>query len=279
MLLNWNIRKHLYGINNLSNEQKAMLNQVLPPPDVAEASLKQVRAVISLGSPKFFNKMSHAFFPAVLWLNHLARIFRFQYVPVKDSLMSLLQVPVVSDMTQFVLNNDIGDLNFLMNPTNHNGNKIFTKMYVEKAVESVPLGLGFQFLKAIYNGEGFKRMDMSRFNYSANMNYFPKDIPVFHFWGSKDPLGHPDNIQYSKHYPHGIKKIFHIKTPEDAQKIDISSKRSQVIDFIIEGANHLDLLYGELAEKIVNPLLMRIIKESWGEWSYKELSETIEPAT
>jgi pimeloyl-ACP methyl ester carboxylesterase len=276
MLLNWNIRKHLSDINNLSNEQKAVLNQVLPPLDVAEANLKQVRAVISLGSPKFFNKMSHAFFPAVLWLNHLARIFRLQYVPVKDSLMFLMQVPVISDMTQFVLNHDIGDLNILMNPANHRGNKIFTKMYVEKALESVPLGLGFQFLKAIYNGEGFKRMDMSRFNYSAHLNYFPKDIPVFHFWGSKDPLGHPDNVQYSKYYPHGIKKIFHIETPEDAKKIDISSKRSQVVDFIIEGANHLDLLYGKLAEEIVNPLLMRIINESWGEWNYEEVPESDE---
>jgi hypothetical protein len=51
-----------------------------------------------------------------------------------------------------------------------------------------------------------------------------------------------------------------------------------VVDLIIEGANHLDLLYGKLAEEIVNPLLMRIIKESWGEWSYKELSEAVEPA-
>jgi pimeloyl-ACP methyl ester carboxylesterase len=272
MVLNWNIRKHLNEIKTLSSEQKAMMNQILPPLDVADECLKQVRAVVSLGSPKFFNKMSHAFFPAVLWLNHLARIFRLQYVPVKDSLMFLMQMPFISDMTQFVLNHDIGDLNILTNPANQKGNKIITKLYVEKALESVPLGLGFQFLKAIYNGEGFKRMDRSRFNYSANLNYFPKDIPVFHFWGSKDPLAHPDNVQYSKYYPHGTKKIFHIETPEDAQKVDISSKQSQVIDFIIEGANHLDLLYGKLADEIVNPLLTRVVNESWGDWAYEPQS-------
>jgi pimeloyl-ACP methyl ester carboxylesterase len=269
MVLNWNIRKHLNEIKSLNSEQKAMLNQILPPLDAAEDSLKQVRAVVSLGSPKFFNKMSHAFFPSVLWLNHLARIFRLQYVPVKDSLMFLMQMPFISDLTQYVLNHDIGDLNILTNPANQKGNKVFTKLYVEKALESVPLGLGFQFLKAIYNGEGFKRMDRSRFNYSGHLNYFPKEIPVYHFWGSKDPLAHQDNVQYSKYYPHGTKKIFHIETPEDARKVDISSGQSQVVDFIIEGANHLDLLYGKLAEEIVNPLLMRVINEAWGDWAYE----------
>jgi pimeloyl-ACP methyl ester carboxylesterase len=269
MVLNWNIRKHLNEIKTLSSEQKAMMNQILPSLDVADECLKQVRAVVSLGSPKFLNKMSHAFFPAVLWLNHLARIFRLQHVPVKDSLMFLMQMPFISDMTQYVLNHDIGELNFLTNPVNQKGNKIFTKLYVEKALESVPLGLGFQFLKAIYNGEGFKRMDRSRFNYSTHLSYFPKDIPVFHFWGSKDPLAHPDNVQYSKYYPHGTKKIFHIESPEDAQKVDISSKQSQVVDFIIEGANHLDLLYGKLADEIVTPLLMRVVNEAWGDWNYE----------
>ncbi len=273
MVLNWNVRKHLNEIKTLSSEQKAILNQILPPVDVAEESLKQVRAVVSLGSPKFFNKLSHAFFPTVLWLNHLARIFRLQYVPVKDTLMFLMQMPFISDVTQFILNKDIGDLNILTNPANQRGNKVFTKIYVEKALESVPLGLGFQFLKAIYNGEGFKRMDRSRFNYSAHLNYFPKHIPVFHFWGSKDPLAHPDNVQYSKYYPHGTKKIFHIETAQDARNVDISAKQSQVIDFIIEGANHLDLLYGKLAEEIVKPLLIRVIHEAWGDWDYEADSD------
>ena len=147
-------------------------------------------------------------------------------------------------------------------------------MYVQKVVESVPLGLGFQFLKAIYNGEGFKRMDQSRFNYSENLNYLPKDIPIFHFWGTKDPLAPPDNLQYSKNYPHRLKKIYYLEKPEDIKKIEISSRRSQVIDFVVEGANHLDLLYGKLAEEIVNPLLMKIITEVWGDWSYEQIDDS-----
>jgi pimeloyl-ACP methyl ester carboxylesterase len=273
MVLNWNIRKHLNSFQDFTNEQKAYLNQILPPPDEAENNLRQVRAIISLGSPKFFNKMTHAFFPTALWLNHLARIFRLKHVPVKDALQFMMRVPVVSDVTQVILNSDFGELNFLMNPENHRGNKIFTKIYVDRALESVPLGLGFQFLKAIYNGEGFKRMDESRFNYSTHLSYFPKNIPIFHFWGSKDPLAPPNNIQYSRHYPHAVKKIYHLETPRDAEKIKITDRRSQVIDFIIEGANHLDLLYGKQAEEIIYPLMMRIINETWGDWSYEGAPE------
>ncbi len=268
MVLNWNLRRHLNDMEDLSSQQKAFLNQILPAADEAEAKLKQVRAIVSLGSPKFFNKMSHAFFPAALWLNHIARIFRLRQVPVKEILSFMMQVPVVCDITQWIINSDIGDLNFIMCPENHKSNKLFTKLYVQKALESVPLGLGFQFLKAIYNGEGFKRMDQSRFNYSTHLNYFPDDIPLFHFWGAKDPLAPPENLHYAQYYPHGSKKVFHIETPEDVKKINISSKRSQVLDFVIEGANHLDLLYGKRAEQIVYPLLMKIIDKAWGDWSY-----------
>jgi hypothetical protein len=116
-------------------------------------------------------------------------------------------------------------------------------------------------------------MDQSRFNYSAHVHLMPKDIPVFHFWGTKDPLAPPDNLQFSKHYPHRSKKIYYIEKPEDAAKIEISSRKSQVVDFVIEGANHLDLLYGKLAEGIVQPLLMKIIESSWGNWSYQNTKE------
>ncbi len=273
MVLNWNIRLHLNSIKTLTSDQKAYLNQFLPPADEAANNLKQVHAIICLGSPKFFNKNSHAIFPAMLWLNHLARIFHLQHVPVKDVLMFMMQFPVLSDMTQMVLNSNIGELNFIMCPENHYTNKVFTKMYVQRVLESVPLGLGFQFLKAIYNGEGFKRMDQSRFNYSANLNYLPKNIPIFHFWGTKDPLAPPENLQYSKNYPHRLKKIYYLEKPKDIEKIKISDRRSQVIDFVVEGANHLDLLYGKLAEEIVNPLVMKIIDETWGNWSYENIRE------
>ena len=274
MVLSWNVRQHLNELKGLTSQQKAYMNQILPSTDAAAQNLKQVKALISLGSPKFFNKMSHAVFPAMLWLNHLARIFRLRQVPVKDVLQFMMQVPVLSDITQTLLNSNIGDLNFILCPENHCSNKIFTKLYVNKVVESVPLGLGFQFLKAIYNGEGFKRMDLSRFNYSSHVHLMPKNIPVFHFWGTKDPLAPPENLQFSKHYPHRSKKIYYIEKPKDAAKIEISTRKSQVVDFVIEGANHLDLLYGKLAEEIVKPLVMQIIERSWGDWSYEDIEET-----
>ncbi|MBC2716193.1 MAG: alpha/beta hydrolase [Desulfobacteraceae bacterium] len=274
MVLIWNVRQHLNGLKDLTSQQKAYMDQILPSDDVAAQNLKQVKAVISMGAPKFFNRTTHAIFPAMLWLNHLARIFNLQHVPIKNFLQFMMQFPVLSDMTQALLNSNIGDLNFILCPENHRSNKVFTKRYVNKVLESVPLGLGFQFLKAIYNGEGFKRMDQSRFNYSGHVHLMPKDIPVFHFWGTKDPLAPPDNLQFSKHYPHRSKKIYYIEKPEDAAKIEISSRKSQVVDFVIEGANHLDLLYGKLAEEIVNPLVMQIIESSWDNWSYENIDKT-----
>ncbi|MFZ2634584.1 MAG: alpha/beta fold hydrolase [Desulfosalsimonadaceae bacterium] len=269
MVLTWSVRQQLNALKDLNNQQKAWLNQILPTTEESARNLKQVRAVVSLGSPKFFNKTSHAVFPLLLWLNHLARIFHLQHVPVKNCLQSMMRYPGLSDMTQMLLNSDIGELNFILCPENHRSNKVFTKLYVNKVLESVPLGLGFQFLKAIYNGEGFKRMDQSRFNYTTHLNLFPKDIPVFHFWGSKDPLAPPDNLQFSKLYPHRSKKIYYVEKPEDVEKIEISSRRSQVVDFVIEGASHLDLLYGRLAEGIVKPLLMKIIEQAWDNWTYE----------
>ena len=121
-------------------------------------------------------------------------------------------------------------------------------------------------------------MDQSRFNYSAHLHLFPKNIPVFHFWGSKDPLASPDNLQFSKHYPHRSKKIFYIEKPKDIEKIEISSRRSQVVDFVIEGANHLDLLYGKLAEEIVKPLLMKIVEQAWDNWTYEKAASEDKPA-
>ncbi len=274
MVLNWSLRRHLNHIDDLTAEQKALLNQLLPAADVAAENLKQVRGIISMGSPKFFNRHSHVIFPSMLWLNHLSRIFRLQQVPVKEAMMFLSQMPGLSQATNQLVKTNVGDLNFLMCPENHiSDNNFFTKQYIHNAIESVPLGLGFQFLKAIYNGEGFKRMDQSRFNYSTHLNYFSKDIPLFHIWGDKDPLAPPDNVYYSKSYPHKRKKIYHIESYRDIERIDIADTRSQVIDFVIENANHLDLLYGKVAQEIVYPLLLKIIEQVWGDWSYEAVEK------
>ncbi len=42
-----------------------------------------------------------------------------------------------------------------------------------------------------------------------------------------------------------------------------------MIDFIIEGANLLDLLYGKKAQELVYPLFEQIIENIWSDWSYE----------
>jgi hypothetical protein len=52
------------------------------------------------------------------------------------------------------------------------------------------------------------------------------------------------------------------------KRITITPEKSQLVDFVVEGANHLDLLYGKVADEIVKPLLMKTIENIWGDWSY-----------
>jgi pimeloyl-ACP methyl ester carboxylesterase len=269
MILNWSLARQLNDIDILDQGKKKLLAKSLPTPQAAEKYLKMVRCVISLASPKFFHKNSHIFFPLSLWLNHLSRVLRLEKVPVKEVSKLFTELPVLKQITRFVWQHNVGDLNFLISPENHKNDKHFVELYLKEATESIPLGLGFQCLKAIYNGEGFKRMDGSGLNYSACLAWFPDNIPLFHFWGTRDNLVPMDNMRYSKYYPHKIKKIYHIQSPKDLRKIKISAECSQLVDFVIEGANHLDLLYGKLADEIVTPLLMQIVENVWGNWSYE----------
>ena len=268
MVLNWSLARHLNDLEGLEPGQKEMLAQVLPQPEAAEDYQKMVRGIVSLASPKFFSKNSHIFFPTSLWLNHLSRMFRFKQVPVKEISKALTEIPLLKQITRFVSNRNVGDLNFLISPQNHSDDKYFIERYLQVAMESIPLGLGFQCLKAVYNGKGFKRMDGSRLNYSDCLHLFPENIPVFHFWGTRDNLVPIENLRYRHRYPHRVKKIYHINSPRDLKRITIASEPSQLIDFVVEGANHLDLLYGKAADEIVKPLLMQTIESVWGDWSY-----------
>jgi len=180
----------------------------------------------------------------------------------------MTQMPVIKNFTRFVYNNNIGGLNFLISPENHKNDKYFIERYFKKATESIPLGFGFQFLKAVYDGYGFKRMDRTSLNYSNLFSFFPETIPLFHFWGSNDSLASVKNMRYSRFYPHKIKKVYHIETGDDLKKIEIQPDPGQLIDFVIEGANHLDLLYGKAAVEIVQPIVEKIINTVWADWSY-----------
>jgi len=271
MVLNWSLRKNLDHIDTLSRKQKNILNQTLPPLEEVDQYLKSVRGIISLGSPKFFKKKSHLFFPIALWLNHFSRILRLRQVPVQEISKVVTELPILKDFVRIISNYNVGDLNFLISPENHKDDKHFVERYLKIATESIPLGLGFQCLKAVYHGTGFKRMDDSRLNYSDFLSYFPADIPVFHFWGTKDQLASVDNLNYSEFYPHRYKKKYYLKSVSDLKKVDLPQEKSLLVDFVIEGANHLDLLYGKAANDFVNPILMQIIEKVWGGWSYDKV--------
>lgn len=271
MVLNWALRLNHDRIRFISKAEKKILNKVLPSKSDAKRNIGMVKAIISLGSPKFFNKTSHIFFPSVLWLNHLSRIFRFSHLPVKEFSQVVTDMPIIRDITRAIYNNNVGELNFLISPENHRDDKFFIERYLKNAMESIPLGLGFQLLRSIYDGTGFKRMDNSNLNYSDCFSFFPDNIPLFHFWGSKDHLAPVENIKYSEFYPHKIKKIYRIEKIADLDKVEITGDKSQLIDFIIEGASHIDLLYGKAANELVYPLLDHIIETVWGDWSYSQL--------
>ncbi|OQY07929.1 MAG: hypothetical protein B6I22_02105 [Desulfobacteraceae bacterium 4572_123] len=275
MMLNWGIRLDFDKLK-LSDQKKKALDSALAPKNFARECIEMVKGIISLGSPKCFNKKSHVFFPSALWLNHFSRIFNFSQVPIHEISHLVTQLPVLKNITRFIYNNNIGDLNFLISPDNHKNDKYFIERYLDTATESIPLGLGFQFLKSVYDGKGFKRMDNSSLNYSNHFSFFPETIPLFHFWGGNDWLAPPKNMRYSKFYPHKIKKTYRIETVRDLKKVEIFPEQSQIIDFVIEGANHLDLLYGKTARELVHPLVEKIIDTIWADWSYSSKMQSVQ---
>ncbi len=269
MVLNWALRLDFEKVK-LPGKNKKALDKILAPREAAADNLKTVKGIVSMGSPRCFDKKSHVFFPSALWLNHLSRIFRFSRVPIQEMSRVVTQLPLLKSINRFIYNKNIGDLNFLISPENHKTDKYFIERYLDVATESIPLGLGFQFLKAVYDGNGFKRMDLSALNYTHHFSFFPKNIPVFHFWGAKDCLAPLENIRYSQFYPHKVKKVYRLEKAEDLRDVEILSEQSQLIDFVIEGANHLDLLYGKKAQELVHPLLEKIVQKVWSDWSYED---------
>ena len=159
MVLSWSLRRNLEKLDMLTDGQRANLDRILPPLDEANAYLSMIRGVITLGAPKFFQKLSHPIFPHSLWLNHLSRILRLRSIPLRESIWLVTGLPGIRTGTKLLFNTNVAGLNPLISPKNHKNDGEFIVDYIRACGESFPLGLGFQFLKAIYNGEGFKRMD------------------------------------------------------------------------------------------------------------------------
>src|SRR3989338_1615203 len=231
------------------------------------AMLDCVKGLITIGSPKIFDKNSHPIFPALLMLNIFLPIFGAESVPV-DVAKGL--VKVLPSLTIVARQ--------LINPDNFDDPKQFLASFTNKGTGSFPLGVGLQLLKAVYSGKGIRRMGNGRFNYSAHLDEIPPDIPIFHLTGSLDPLAPPFNLAFIQPdyyqgkaldfsqfpgYQHREKGIHNFSRQRDLHYLRLSKVASQVHGFAIAGLSHLDLLYGKTAEAIVRPLLHQLIDVIW----------------
>lgn len=228
--------------------------------------LKAYKGLITLGSPKIFDKNSHPIFPALLMLNILLPILREEEVPVDKLRWLLKYLPSASRIATALI-----DTKNFSDPT------AFLSQFIEKGTESFPLGVGFQLLKAIYSGKGIRRMDDTHFNYSSHLHEIPPDIPIFHLIGEADTLAPDYNLAFINHqyyrgrdldfstfkpYSHANQSIRRISRHSDPSQFPLEAIRSQVQGIVVP-TGHLDFLYGEAGEKIVRPLLDRIIQAIW----------------
>ncbi len=227
--------------------------------------LKTAKGLITLASSRIFDKNQHYIFPMLLSLNLLLPLLGEESVPVDKFKKKWL-----IKMVPF----ELFPLKSLINPDNFDNVKAFVSLLIEEGVDSFPLGVGFQMLRAIFSGQGIKRMDQSRFNYSAHLDEIPPDIPIFHLYFSKDPLAAPYNLTFiDKDYPHGTdldfsrfpeyqhehRTVHHIGADTPVEEIELPQDPSQVQGFLVEGASHLDAFYGKVADKKGIPLLLRLI--------------------
>jgi len=112
MVLNWSLRCDFDKIK-MPDQNKRELDKILVSTQVAQSSLKTIKGIISLGSPRCFDKKSHVFFPSALWLNHLSRILKLSHVPIQEVSKLVTQLPLLKSVTRSIYNKDIGGLNFL----------------------------------------------------------------------------------------------------------------------------------------------------------------------
>ncbi len=231
------------------------------------AVLNTVKGLITLGSPKIFDKNHHPIYPILLMLNIIFPLLREEDVPVDKGKWLVKLFPKLSSVVRPLINSE-----------NFHDVKGFLAQFIGEGTDSFPLGVGFQLLKAIYSGKGVRRMDRFKFNYSAHLDEIPTDIPIFQFIGDQDPLAPPFNLAFIDHsyyqgktlnfsrfpgYAHKSKGIQELHRFTDPDTVKLSAERAQVQGFVIEGISHLDYFYGKTAERLVRPLLNRLVDIIW----------------
>jgi hypothetical protein len=230
-----------------------------------EESLKMIKGLITLGFPATFDKNGHIAYPLMLWMNYFLPFLKVDRVPLDDFLLPLTKMPLLRRMFSKLLDMDWADFNFLINPKNFEDPNYMFK-FISRAVETFPLGIGFQFQKAIFNGKGISRMDdryaedSEKYNYTQNMGLFDPRIPIIHFLGENDPLAPPEINIFQHVYQHADKNTVRLGS---GQGFELSKNPSQVSYFIVPGTKHLDLLYGRTAVNYIYPILFRGIEIMW----------------
>ena len=133
------------------------------------AILNTVKGLVTLASPKIFDKDYHPLYPVLLMLNILLPAFRFEDVPVDLGKWIIKRFPFAAMVGRP-----------LINPENFDDPNAFLAEFIENGTDTFPLGVGLQLLRAIYSGKGVRRMDKDRFNYPEHVDEIPFDLPVFH---------------------------------------------------------------------------------------------------
>ena len=230
-----------------------------------QESLAKVKGLITLGSPKSFDKNNHLIYPLSLWLNYILPFLKVDRVPMDDAIMPLTRTPLIRNLFALLLDQDFADLNFLVNPVNLiEGN--FMLQFIKRAVENFPLGVGFQFQKAIYTGKGITRMDQKfaigneKYNYTSHVGELSPKLPVCHFLGEDDPLGLPKFNNFSKVYRHSAKQTVFLGK---SGRCEFGATASQMNYFIVPHTKHIDVLYGKSALRWVHPLVFQAIEMMW----------------
>jgi hypothetical protein len=171
---------------------------VLPATGGCRALPENGKGIVSWPHRNFFQKIPRLLSPRRLWLNHLSRIFGFKQVPIKEISKVLTELPVLKQITRFLSNHNVGDLNFLDFTGKSQRRQIFCRALFEGGHGIHTTGARVSMPQGDLQREGFKRMDGSGLNYSDWLPWFPEHIPVFHFWGTRDNLVPLENLRYRK---------------------------------------------------------------------------------
>ncbi|MBI5700857.1 alpha/beta fold hydrolase [Candidatus Saganbacteria bacterium] len=223
--------------------------------------LRSVKGLITLGSPKIFDKNSHPLYPLLLMLNIIMPLLGQEEVPV-DIVKQLVRVfPQISLGARLLINAENFD--------DPNG---FLAKFIKDGCDSFPLGVGLQFLKAIYSGKSVRGMGKSKYDYAMNIDLLPVDIPIYQIVGADDVLCPPfalsfidpqmndnKNLNLSAYpqYSHAEKRVYRISKRGDIPAIGPNPNRA--MGFVVDGVGHIDLLFGKRYEELIKPLLMRLV--------------------